>query len=180
LYYHQPFHCPTAGECLELNCSLEYAGAGLGIVPESHNIWVQYMESDLDNTFQGRVPSFSVLYFSWTPPNQILQFYKCVLAGKTIPTISIRYKKTEQWILHPQAQEYAVVIPTKYKNPHGWADCIYGFIRIVKHTDKMHIVPVGAIVGPAQLVRENPAYDRIYRIWLVNNHMDLDTYWTVY
>jgi hypothetical protein len=138
------------------------------------------MESDLDNTFQGRVPSFSLLHFSWTPPNQILQFQKCVLAGKTIPTISIRCKKTEQWILHPQAQEYAVVIPTKYKNPHGWADCIYGFIRIVKHTDKMHIVPVGAIVGPAQLVQENPAYDRIDRIWLVNNHMNLDTYWTVY
>ena len=32
------------------------------------------MESDLDNTYQGRFPSFPVLYFSWTPQNEILQF----------------------------------------------------------------------------------------------------------
>ena len=87
---------------------------------------------------------------------------------------------TEQWILRPQPQEDAVVIPTKYKNPHGWADCVDGFIRVVKQTDNMHIVPFGAIVGPAHLVRENAASDRIYSVWLVNKHVDLDTYWTVY
>jgi len=73
-----------------------------------------------------------------------------------------------------------VVIPTKYKDLHGWADCVDGFIRVVKQTDKMHIVPVGAIVGLAHLVRENAASDRINSVWLVNNHVDLDTYWTVY
>ena len=40
----------------------------------------------------------------------------------------------------------------------------------------MHIVPVGAIFGPAHLVRENAASERIYSIWLVNNHVDVDTY----
>jgi len=45
----------------------------------------------------------------------------------------------------------------------------------------MQIVPVGAIVGPAHLVRENnSASDRIDSVWLVNNHVDSDTYWTVY
>jgi len=44
----------------------------------------------------------------------------------------------------------------------------------------MHTVPVGAIVGPADLVRVNAASDRINSIWLVNNHVDLGTYWTVY
>jgi len=74
-----------------------------------------------------------------------------------------------------------VVIPTKYKDPQGWANCVDGFIRVVKQTDKMHIVPVGVIVGPAHLVRENhAASDRIDSVWLVNNHVDLDTYWTVY
>jgi len=73
-----------------------------------------------------------------------------------------------------------VVIPTKYKDPHGWADCVDRFIRVVKQTDKMHIVPVGAIIEPAHLVRENAASDRINSVWLVNNHVDLDTYWTVY
>jgi len=74
-----------------------------------------------------------------------------------------------------------LVIPTKYTDLHGWADCVDGFIRVVKQTDKMHIVPVRAIVGSAHLVPENnAASDRIDSIWLVNNHVDLNTYWTVY
>jgi len=180
LYYRQPFHCPTSVEHLGLDCKVEYTNANEGIMPESHNIWVQYTESDLDNTFQGRVPSFPVLYFSWTPPNQILQFQECLPAGKPIPTFSKRCKMTKQWILRPQPQEYAVVIPAKYKDLHGWANCVDGFIQVVKQTDKMHIVRVGAIVGLAHLVRENAASDRIDSVWLVNNHVDLDTYWTVY
>ena len=75
-------------------------------------------------------------------------------AGKSISTFSKRRNKTQQRILCPQPREYAVVIPTKYKDPHGWADCVDGFIRVVQQTDKMHIVPVRAIVGPA--VRGSP------------------------
>ena len=44
----------------------------------------------------------------------------------------------------------------------------------------MHIVPVGAIVGLAHSVGENAASYRIDSVWLVNNHVDLDTDWTVY
>jgi hypothetical protein len=45
-----------------------------------------------------------------------------------------------------------VGIPTKYKDPHGWADCVDRFIQVVKQTDMIHIVPVEAIVGLAHLV----------------------------
>jgi len=181
LYYHQPFHCPTSVERLGLDCTVEYTNANQGIMPESHNIWVQYMDCDLDNTFHGGVPSFPVWYFSWTPRNQILQFQEHLPAEKSISTFCKRCKKTQQSILHPQPQEYAVVIPTKNKDLHGWADCVDGFIRVVKQTDKIHIVHVGAIVGPAHLAREsNAASDRIDSVWLVNNHVDLDMYWTVY
>jgi hypothetical protein len=73
-YCCQPFHCPTSFELLGLDSKVEYTDANQGIMPESPNIWVQYMESDLDNTFQGHVRSFPVLYLSWTLPNQIIQF----------------------------------------------------------------------------------------------------------
>jgi len=73
-----------------------------------------------------------------------------------------------------------VVIPTKYKYLHGWADCVGWSIQVVKKTNKMHIVPVGAIVGPAQLVRENAASGGMDSIWLVNGHVHLNTYSTVY
>ena len=56
LYYRQPFHCPTSVECLVLDCKIEYTKANQGIMPEAHNIWVQYTqieENDLNNTFQG-------------------------------------------------------------------------------------------------------------------------------
>jgi len=104
-----------------------------------------------------------------------------VPAGKTITNFFTRCNKTQHLILHPQPQEYAVVIPTQYKDPHGWADCVDKFIRVVKQTDKMHIVPFRAIVGPANWVREiKAASDRIDSVWLVNDHVDLDTYWIVY
>jgi hypothetical protein len=102
LYYHQPFPCPTSVERLGLDCKVEYTDANQGIMPESHNILVQHTVSDLDNTFRGRVPSFPVLYFHWTPPNQSLQFQKRLLTGKSISTFSKRCQKTQQWILRPQ------------------------------------------------------------------------------
>jgi len=45
LYYHQPFHCPTSVERLGLNCKLEYMNGNQVIIPEVHNIWVQYAQS---------------------------------------------------------------------------------------------------------------------------------------
>ena len=152
LYYRQPFHCPTSVEHLGLDRKVEYTDANQGIIPEFHNIWVQYMDSDFDNTFIGRVPFFPVLYFSRTPPNQILQFQERLPMGNMLLNLSKRWKKTQQWILCSQLQEYAVVITTKYKELHGWAACVDGFIRVVKLTDTLHIVPIGAIVRPAHLV----------------------------
>ena len=78
-----------------------------------------------------------------------------------------------------------MVIPTKFQDRRGWADKVDGFIRVVKLTHKMHIVPVGAIVGPAHLVKEDEEVLDSNRgddtsIWLLNNQVDLDTYWTVY
>jgi len=160
MYYRQPFHCPASVEHLGLDCKVDYTNANQGIMPEAHNIWVKYMQSEennLDNTFQRRIPSVPVLYFRWTPPNQILQS-----------------------VSHLQAQQYTVVIPTKYKDLHGWADCVDGFIQVVKQTNQIHTVPIAAVVGPAHLVRENASLGSIDSVWLVNNHVDLDTYWTVY
>jgi hypothetical protein len=58
----------------------------------------------------------------------------------------------QHWVLYPQAQEYTVVIQRKYKDLHSWADCVDGVIRVVKQMNTIHIVPVGAIIGPAYMV----------------------------
>jgi len=44
----------------------------------------------------------------------------------------------------------------------------------------MKILPVEGTVALAHLVRENAASDKINSIWLVNIHVDLDTYCTIY
>jgi hypothetical protein len=72
LYYRQPCHNPTFVERLRFNCKVEFTNANQGIMSEAHNIRVKYTQSeeqDLNNTFEGRIPSVPVLYFSWTPPN---------------------------------------------------------------------------------------------------------------
>jgi hypothetical protein len=89
------------------------------------------------------------------------------------------FKKTQQLILHSQNQDYAVVIPTQYKDLHCWAYHISRYIPVVEDTDIMHIVPLGVFVGLAHLVRQHAVSDRVNGVWLVNNHVDLDTYWTV-
>jgi len=100
--YRLPIHCLTSVERQGLDCQVEYTDANQGIMPESHYIWIQYTESNLDNTIQDRVRSFTVLYFSWTPLNQILQFQECLPTRKTILTFSKWCKNTQQWILRPQ------------------------------------------------------------------------------
>jgi hypothetical protein len=72
LYYCEPFHNPTSVNHLGLDCNVEYSNANQGIIPEAHNIWVQYMqckENDLDNTCQGQIACIPVIYFCWTLPN---------------------------------------------------------------------------------------------------------------
>jgi hypothetical protein len=110
----------------------------------------------------------------------MLQFQEHLPAGKVLPTFVERCKMIQQSVLRPQVQQYAVVLPTQFNELDGWADCVDGFIQVVKQTNKTHIIPVGAIVGLAHLVPENAPSGSINCEWLVNNHIDQDTYWTVY
>jgi hypothetical protein len=101
LYYHQPFLHPTSVECLGLDCKVEYTNGNQGIMPEAYAIWVQYTESeenDLDNTFEEGISSFPVLYFTWTPQNQILQFQVRLPAWNVLSAISKRGKQTQHQI----------------------------------------------------------------------------------
>ena len=183
LCYHQPFPSPTSVECLGLNYKVQYSNANQGIIPESHNIWVQLTENDendLVNTFQGQVPAIPVLYFPWTPPDQNLWFEECLPAGKTITTLLKMCRITQQSISCLQAPEYAVLTPPNDIYLHSWADWVAGVSWVVIQTNMMHILPIRAIVGLAHFVRENAASDRIDSTWLEDNHVDCGSYCTIY
>ena len=86
LYYYQPCHCTASVEHLELDWMIEQTNPIQGITPESPYIWVQHTDSDLNNTFQGQVPSVPVLHCTRTQLNQILQCQEHLPTGKTILT----------------------------------------------------------------------------------------------
>jgi hypothetical protein len=92
--------------------------------------------------------------------------------GNAISTFSNRFRRAQHWVLSPQAQEYAAVIPTKYKEVDSWAKCIVRFIQIVKQMTKMNAVPVRAIIGLVHLLRDNAASSSINSVWLLNIHVD--------
>jgi hypothetical protein len=69
-------------------------------------------------------------------------------------------------------------VSSKHKDLYGWANCSNSFIWVVKQINKLHLVPIAAIVGLAYLVKENAVSDKINSIWLVHNTLDLDIYWT--
>jgi len=109
----------------------------------------------------------------------MLQFEDCLPAGNITLIVSVRCESTEQWVLHFQAQEYAVVIQTMYKDSHDWADCVGGgFIQIVKQANKMNILPVRAIFGWVYLVRVYAVSDGIDIVALLNSDADLESYST--
>jgi len=101
------------------------------------------------------------MYYCCTPPNLILQFRQHLYAGKCMLIFSKKRNQKQQWILCPQSQKYAVVNRTMYNDLHVSADCVQGLIRVVKQTDTMHTVHVGAFVELAHLVQENAGSDGI-------------------
>jgi len=138
LYYCQSLHRTTSVECLGHNCNVQYTNANQGIMPESQHICVEYAECEdnhFDDTFQGQVLSFPVLYFSWNQLNQIEQFEDCLPTGKMKLIFSKRSMYTEQLVLYPPVGECVVVIPTLYHDPLGWVDCTVGFMQVVTQTN---------------------------------------------
>lgn len=71
---------------------------------------------------------------------------------KMILTISTKCKTNQQLILNPQGQKYVVVIQTQYNNLHPRADNVDEFIGMVKQSNMILIVPVGAIAVLAHWV----------------------------
>lgn len=65
-----------------------------------------------------------------------------------------------------------VVIETKYKHLHGWANCVDSIIQVVKLATKMHLMSISVIVDLAHLVQHNAGADRIDGIRLEYNYVE--------
>lgn len=89
-----------------------------------------------------------------------------------------RSQKSQNAICLLQDQQYTVVIRRKYHEHQGCADCCDSFIWVVKPSNIIHLVHIGATSVPAYLVQENAASDKKFCVWLINTPVDLDNCWT--
>jgi len=144
---------------------------------KAYTVWVQYTyseEIDLNNTFYRRISFLFCIIHQLESTKWGSPISRAPAIRKRNINLSIWCKKTQQSVLRPPVQEYAVLHPTKYQNFNGWAYCVDGCIWVVTQTHKMHFVPLDELLN--RHIRCGP----INSIWLVNNHVELNTYWTVY
>ena len=82
-------------------------------------------------------------------------------------------------VIQPSAIELAAAVGTSFQHPFGDPEEVDGFIRVVKATDP-HVFAVVRIEGPAHLLPVSRKSTGSGSVWIVNNQVDLDTYWDVY
>ena len=126
----------------------------------------QFADTGIDS-FQGRKACFPLLYFGYTPPAAHLKYF-------TSPDV---VQEQRVGTKEPSELGFAMIQGTKFVNPSSKPDPAHGFVEVEIDQGDRYIAPIGSIEGPVQLVEvdENSA-----RSWLVNSHIDLETYYYVY
>ena len=81
------------------------------------------------------------------------------------------------WV--PQTLELAVFASYKCKDPCGRPNYLYVCVEVEFDGRDCSVAEVESIEGPVQLVEVNKAR-RSRKTWIVNNHIDLETYYYVY
>ena len=82
-------------------------------------------------------------------------------------------------VIRPSALELAAAVGTSFQHRFGDPEEVDGFIRVVKATGP-HVFAVDRIEGPAHLLPVSRTSTGSGSVWIINNQVDLDTYWDVY
>jgi hypothetical protein len=81
--------------------------------------------------------------------------------------------------LVPEKIELAVIVGYKFTGPSGLPNKFHGFVEVELEGRDRYVVEVESIEGPVQLVEVNETR-KSRKTWIVNNHIDLETYYYVY
>jgi hypothetical protein len=120
-----------------------------------------------------------LLYFAYTPPKSAVQHRAADgqrIAAKLQPR-SVGGGKKE--FLVPEKIELAVIVGYKFTGPSGLPNKFHGFVEVELEGRDRYVVEVESIEGPVQLVEVNETR-KSRKTWIVNNHIDLETYYYVY
>ena len=174
--FYQPFQRPLQVEKRLMRCVRTGNGKR---TPITHTIWVRISADRTQDTFQGREVCMPLLYFAYTPPKSAIQHRAPNgqrVSAKLQPR-SMGGRKND--VLVPETIELAVIMDYKFTGHSGLPNKYHGFVEVGLEGRHRYVVEVGSIEGPVQLVEVSETR-KSRKTWIVNNHIDLETYYYVY
>jgi hypothetical protein len=131
------------------------------------------------DSFQGRQVCMPLLYFAYTPLKSAVQHRAADgqrIAAK-LQQRSIGGGNKE--FLVPEKIELAVIMGYKFTGPSSLPNMFHGFVEVELEGGNRYVVEVESIESPVQLVEVNETC-KSWKTRIVNNHIDLETYYYVY
>ena len=145
----------------------------------THDVWVRVSLHRTQDAFQGRKVCTPLLYFGYTPPTFAAQ-----LRGPEgqhvkgeLQARSAQGRRHE--VLVPKTLELAVHVGYKFAGTSGLLNRFNSCVEVDLDSRDRSVAEVGSIKGPVQLVEVNGTRQS-RKTWIVNNHIDLETYYYVY
>ena len=173
------FHAPLVFARGLLDCSVQNVTSCLYKRPPQV-VWERLDSSDNIDGLRGRRPAFPLLYFSLSPPLKVLDIQDVILKSRgSLKVFSKFIPSLKVSVVRPSTLELAAAVGTGFQHRFGDPEEVDGFIRVVKATGP-HVFAVDRIEGPAHLLPVNRTSTGSGSVWIINNHVDLDTYWDVY
>lgn len=143
-------------------------------------MWTKHCEDCTQDTFQGRKATLTLHYFTDTPQISTL------LEPEAGRIQSCSTKKTKQvrsvYELTTNPSELGMVLGTKHCNNRALSDQYHRLVAVVENPKVRYATPLPSIAGVVHLLLEQEDWKRTCpsKIWLVNNDINLDTYYSVY
>jgi hypothetical protein len=147
--------------------------------PVTHDIWIRANADRTQDSFQGRKASRPLLYFAYTPPQ-----FAATLCGSDGQRVASQ-RRTDRvrgrivQTLVPQTIELVMLVGMKFTTASSKPNRYHGFVEVELNTRDRYVAQVEAIEGPVHLVDVNEKRQTGKR-WIVNSHIDLETYYYVY
>ena len=174
--FYQPFQRPLEVQKRFMRCDRSGDSAR---PPVTHNVWVRVDAERGMDTFQGRKVCTPLLYFGYTPPKVATQL--CGPEGERV-AVEMQARSTHgrnHQVLVPRSIEFAVLVGHKCSARSGLPNQFHGCVEVELDNRDRFVAEVGSIEGPVQLVEVNEIR-KSRKTWIVNNHIDLETYYYVY
>ena len=174
--FYQPFQRPLEVQKQFMRCIRTTDGKR---PPVTHDVWVRVSLDRTQDAFQGWKVCTPLLYFGYTPPTFAAQ-----LRGPEGQHVEgeLQFRSAQgrrHEVLVPKTLELAVLVGYKFAGTSGLPNRFYGCVEVELDSRDRSVAEVGSIEGPVQLVKVNETRQS-RKTWIVNNHIDLETYYYVY